>query len=198
MFLGTAMDSVEISTAQSLPQIDALVSPGVAENYGRTDDIVEQVRLFVYVHDARLKRNVKRVPISGKCLISLGRGSRCDVILPDCNISRVQMYIGLRDNLCWFEDVGMNRVRVNDRICRPRVRYQIESADTLKIGGYEIRITSSCFDDFSDEVDTLAPEQTVDWRPRSPTKRVKTSSPLLRRPVKRVIARRIIEKTKGK
>ena len=188
------MTASDYTSFDNVPEFDALVRPCAIEE-NESYNVDESTQLYIYVHDVGFQRNVKRFPIKGKNLVSVGRGAKCDVILTDHSVSRIQLYFGLKNNVCWFEDVGMNRVRVNEHNCRPRVRYHIDPPDTLSIGCYEIRVASSCFDDFADqECDTLIPEHTVSWRPRSPTRRVNASSPVLRRKIKRPL-RELIEKT---
>jgi hypothetical protein len=152
------MNASDYISFDNVPEFDALLRPCAIED-SELENVDESTQLYIYVHDVRLRRNVKRFPIKGKNLVSVGRGAKCDVFLTDHSISRVQLYFGLKNNICRFEDVGMNRIRVNEHHCSPRVRYHIEPPDTLSIGCYEIQVASSCFDDFTEEeCDTLVPE----------------------------------------
>jgi ABC-type multidrug transport system ATPase subunit/pSer/pThr/pTyr-binding forkhead associated (FHA) protein len=84
--------------------------------------------------------DVFQMPLEGPTM-SIGRAPDNDVILDDPAVSRHHARIERSGELTSIVDLGSaNATRINDTEVEPKVLYRLRESDTVRIGGYSLRL----------------------------------------------------------
>ena len=122
------------------------------------------------------------VEVTG-ALLTIGRGSECDVVIPDASISRRHAQIIRQDSGLYVQDLGSrNGTAINgQRLSAPR---RLEDGDTLTVGNIPLRYVMErpAEQPENQETETLPSAQEEHSAPGEPARRSQTVSHPLQPP----------------